>query len=153
MDLYLALNHRIQEKRKMEEDKIKEEFKNFEGEKEEDEEPSTKDSPAMEFLMTYGWAILAAIIAIGVLAYFGVFAPAVEPELNGTIVLGQAYVDFKVLNCDRFLTQNNFTYINRSDVEYISQIIDHVLCVNKDIYEANPRLVKKSMKKYNLGFA
>lgn len=25
---------------------------------------------AMEFLMTYGWAILAAIIAIGVLAYF-----------------------------------------------------------------------------------
>ena len=30
---------------------------------------------AMEFLMTYGWAILAAIIAIGVLAYFGVFNP------------------------------------------------------------------------------
>ena len=25
--------------------------------------------------MTYGWAILAAIIAIGVLAYFGVFTP------------------------------------------------------------------------------
>lgn len=31
---------------------------------------------AMEFLMTYGWAILAAIIAIGVLAYFGVFSPS-----------------------------------------------------------------------------
>mgnify|MGYP001592966704 CR=1 FL=1 len=30
---------------------------------------------AMEFLMTYGWAILAAIVAIGVLAYFGVFSP------------------------------------------------------------------------------
>ena len=30
---------------------------------------------AMEFLMTYGWAILAAIIAIGVIAYFGVFTP------------------------------------------------------------------------------
>ncbi len=30
---------------------------------------------AMEFLMTYGWAILAAIIAIGALAYFGVFSP------------------------------------------------------------------------------
>jgi hypothetical protein len=30
---------------------------------------------AMEFLMTYGWAILAAVIAIGVLAYFGVFSP------------------------------------------------------------------------------
>ena len=29
-----------------------------------------KAQAAMEFLMTYGWAILAAIIAIGVLAYF-----------------------------------------------------------------------------------
>lgn len=28
---------------------------------------------AMEFLMTYGWAILAAIIVIGVLASFGIF--------------------------------------------------------------------------------
>lgn len=28
----------------------------------------------MEFLMTYGWAILGFVIAIGVLAYFGVFS-------------------------------------------------------------------------------
>lgn len=35
-----------------------------------------KGQAAMEFLMTYGWAILAAIIAIGVLAYFGVFNPS-----------------------------------------------------------------------------
>ncbi|MEK6899174.1 MAG: hypothetical protein AABW79_03700 [Nanoarchaeota archaeon] len=35
----------------------------------------SKGQAAMEFLMTYGWAILAAIIAIGVLAYFGVFSP------------------------------------------------------------------------------
>jgi uncharacterized protein (UPF0333 family) len=35
-----------------------------------------KGQAAMEFLMTYGWAILAAVIAIGVLAYFGVFNPA-----------------------------------------------------------------------------
>lgn len=32
-----------------------------------------KGQAAMEFLMTYGWAILAAIVAIGVLAYLGVF--------------------------------------------------------------------------------
>ena len=45
---------------------------------------------AMEFLMTYGWAILAAIVAIGVLAYFGVFNPGrlagptgvISPPLN-----------------------------------------------------------------------
>lgn len=35
-----------------------------------------KGQAAMEFLMTYGWAILAAVIAIGVLAYFGVFSPS-----------------------------------------------------------------------------
>lgn len=40
---------------------------------------------AMEFLMTYGWAILAAVIAIGVLAYFGVFSP-------GKYVTGNAVV-------------------------------------------------------------
>ena len=36
---------------------------------------TNKGQAAMEFLMTYGWAILAAVIAIGVLAYFGVFSP------------------------------------------------------------------------------
>ena len=36
---------------------------------------NNKGQAAMEFLMTYGWAILAAIIAVGVLAYFGVFSP------------------------------------------------------------------------------
>ena len=30
---------------------------------------------AMEFLMTYGWAILVVLIAIGALAYFGVLSP------------------------------------------------------------------------------
>ena len=35
-----------------------------------------KGQAALEFLMTYGWAILAAIVVIGVLAYFGVFSPS-----------------------------------------------------------------------------
>jgi len=30
----------------------------------------TKGQAAMEFLMTYGWAILAAIIVIGILGYY-----------------------------------------------------------------------------------
>src|SRR3989338_7005007 len=29
----------------------------------------------MEFLMTYGWAILFVLVAIGALAYFGVLSP------------------------------------------------------------------------------
>ncbi len=30
---------------------------------------------AMEFLMTYGWAILVVLVVIGALAYFGVLSP------------------------------------------------------------------------------
>jgi len=46
---------------------------------------SKRSQAAMEFLMTYGWAIMAAVIAIGVLAYFGVFSP-------GKYVTGNAIV-------------------------------------------------------------
>ena len=31
---------------------------------------------AMEFLMTYGWAILVVLVVIGALSYFGVLSPA-----------------------------------------------------------------------------
>jgi len=34
-----------------------------------------KAQAAMEFLMTYGWAILVVLLAIGALAYFGVLSP------------------------------------------------------------------------------
>ncbi len=40
-----------------------------------------KAQAAMEFLMTYGWAILVVLIVIGALAYFGVLTPtALLPE-------------------------------------------------------------------------
>jgi hypothetical protein len=35
-----------------------------------------KGQAAMEFLMTYGWAILVVLAAIGALAYFGVLSPS-----------------------------------------------------------------------------
>lgn len=35
-----------------------------------------KAQAAMEFLMTYGWAILVVLAAIAALAYFGVLSPA-----------------------------------------------------------------------------
>ncbi len=34
-----------------------------------------KAQAAMEFLMTYGWAILVVLVVIGALAYFGVLNP------------------------------------------------------------------------------
>ena len=36
---------------------------------------SRKSQAAMEFLMTYGWAILVVLAAIAALAYFGVLSP------------------------------------------------------------------------------
>jgi hypothetical protein len=36
---------------------------------------SKKGQISFEFLMTYGWAFLIALVAIGALAYFGVFKP------------------------------------------------------------------------------
>ncbi|MBT3405775.1 hypothetical protein HN419_01265 [Candidatus Woesearchaeota archaeon] len=36
---------------------------------------SKRSQAAMEFLMTYGWAILVVLAAIGALAYFGVTKP------------------------------------------------------------------------------
>jgi len=36
---------------------------------------SKKSQAALEFLMTYGWAILVVLVAVGALAYFGVLSP------------------------------------------------------------------------------
>lgn len=36
---------------------------------------NTRAQAAMEFLMTYGWAILVVLAAISALAYFGVLSP------------------------------------------------------------------------------
>ena len=36
---------------------------------------NSKSQAALEFIMTYGWAILVVLVAIGALAYFGVLSP------------------------------------------------------------------------------
>ena len=51
---------------------------------------------AMEFLMTYGWAILVVLIAIGALAYFGVLNPSKFLPESCTIGPGIGCDDFKV---------------------------------------------------------
>jgi hypothetical protein len=51
---------------------------------------------AMEFLMTYGWAILVVLIAIGALAYFGVLNPGRFLPSSCTITPGVSCEDFVV---------------------------------------------------------
>ena len=55
-----------------------------------------KGQAAMEFLMTYGWAILVVLIAIGALAYFGVLNPSRFLPASCTIMPGVSCDSFKV---------------------------------------------------------
>ena len=53
-----------------------------------------KGQAAMEFLMTYGWAILVVLIAIGALAYFGVLNPSRFLPASCTLIPGLSCADF-----------------------------------------------------------
>ena len=55
-----------------------------------------KAQAAMEFLMTYGWAILVVLVAIGALAYFGVLNPGKFLPSSCTLVPGLSCDNFKV---------------------------------------------------------
>ena len=55
-----------------------------------------KGQAAMEFLMTYGWAILVVLVAIGALAYFGVLNPSRFLPSSCTIAPGIGCDDFVV---------------------------------------------------------
>lgn len=55
-----------------------------------------KGQAAMEFLMTYGWAILVVLVAIGALAYFGVLNPSRFLPNSCTVAPGISCDDFKI---------------------------------------------------------
>lgn len=55
-----------------------------------------KSQAALEFLMTYGWAILVVLVAVGALAYFGVLSPDKFLPAKCTLQSGIACVDHKV---------------------------------------------------------
>jgi len=55
-----------------------------------------KSQAAMEFLMTYGWAILVVLVAIGALAYFGVLSPDQFLPSKCVLPAGIACIDFQM---------------------------------------------------------
>ena len=55
-----------------------------------------KGQVALEFLMTYGWAILVVLVAIGALAYFGVLSPDRFLPSRCTLPAGLACTDFVI---------------------------------------------------------
>ena len=59
-----------------------------------------KAQAAMEFLMTYGWAILVVLIVIGALAYFGVLDPQRLLPPRCTLPPGMLCKDYVVSQAD-----------------------------------------------------
>ncbi|MBL7055206.1 hypothetical protein ISS05_05615 [Candidatus Woesearchaeota archaeon] len=57
-----------------------------------------KSQAAMEFLMTYGWAILVVLVAVGALSYFGVLSPDQFLPGKCTLPPGIACIDHKATN-------------------------------------------------------
>ncbi|HHE36524.1 MAG TPA: hypothetical protein ENL16_01780 [Candidatus Woesearchaeota archaeon] len=67
-----------------------------------------KAQAAMEFLMTYGWAILVVLAAIGALAYFGVLSPDRFMPSKCMITGGFSCVEYKVDSSGVYINvQNN----------------------------------------------
>jgi hypothetical protein len=59
-----------------------------------------KGQAAMEFLMTYGWAILVVLAAIAALAYFGVLSPSKLLPERTTFSAPLPSIDNAVINAD-----------------------------------------------------
>ena len=55
-----------------------------------------KGQAAFEFLLTYGWALLAVLTSVGALAYFGLLTPAAFLPERCDIVVEFACTDFYV---------------------------------------------------------
>lgn len=55
-----------------------------------------KSQSALEFIMTYGWAILVVIVAVSTLAYFGVLSPDAFLPQACRLPAGISCLDYKV---------------------------------------------------------
>ena len=66
-----------------------------------------KSQAAMEFLMTYGWAILVVLVAIGALAYFGVLSPDKFLPAKCQLPAGIACVDHRATTSNVVIVLQN----------------------------------------------
>src|SRR3989338_9140148 len=78
-----------------------------------------KSQAALEFLMTYGWAILVVLVAIGALAYFGVLSPDKFLPSKCTFPAGLACLDHKATATSlQIIAKNSLGYdITVTDVK------------------------------------
>jgi hypothetical protein len=94
-----------------------------------------KGQAAMEFLMTYGWAILVVIAAIAALAYFGVLDPArILPE-RCQFPAGMDCIDKAAIvgESDPANNDGNVTVALRNNLAFAITIQDAVLSAQTGI--------------------
>lgn len=87
-----------------------------------------KGQAAMEFLITYGWAILVVLAAIGALAYFGVLSPGRFLPEKCTLPSGIACLDHN------YVSSTGFTFVLKNglgyDISGVSVALDGTGCAN-----------------------
>jgi len=66
-----------------------------------------KGQAAMEFLMTYGWALLVVLIAIGALAFFGLLNPSRFLPEKCEIAPGLTCMDFNAVTNDEDISNGD----------------------------------------------
>lgn len=76
-----------------------------------------KAQAAMEFLMTYGWAILVVLAAIAALAYFGVLSPDRFLPEKCTLPAGTACLDFTATSTEINLRIQNSAGFDMNSIE------------------------------------
>ncbi len=80
---------------------------------------SRKGQAAMEFLMTYGWAILVVLAAIGALAYFGILSPSKFLPASYTISGGFSAGEYKVSTSGVQLSVRNNLGVDTTNVTVV----------------------------------
>ena len=88
-----------------------------------------KAQAAMEFLMTYGWAILVVLAAIAALAYFGVLSPDRFLPEKCTMPSGIACLDFRYSGTALEMAMQNGAGFDMSNV---SVSVDGTGCIGSD---------------------
>lgn len=91
-----------------------------------------KSQAALEFLMSYGWAILVALLAISVLAYFGVLNPDRFLPEKCSLPAGLACLDYRVENYKVTISLKN-SLGDQITVNNIS-----ISTKNQNCYDDNP---------------
>lgn len=85
-----------------------------------------KSQAAMEFLLTYGWAIMVVVVAIAALAYFGVLNPTKWFSTNTcTLPAGLSCIDHSITYIPLYHGQkahNDFTIVIKNNLGADSHI-------------------------------